>query len=102
MLITFEGIDTCGKGTQINLLKQCLEANKIEHIVVREPGTTDVGKDIRKILLTKDMEPETELLLFFAARKEVVEKIIKPALDQDKIVICDRFYHSTLAYQGYG
>lgn len=104
MFITFEGIDGSGKSTQIKLLEQYLTSSHIEYISVREPGGTEFSELIRSILLdsTHSINPISELMLFEAARADLVEKVIKPALEKGKIVITDRFYDSTTAYQGYG
>lgn len=104
LLITFEGIDGSGKTTQIRKLRQMLEAVSIPFEVIREPGGTMIGEKIRSILLDKEhtnMSPETELLLYEAARSQIVCERILPALSAGKTVICDRFYDSTVAYQGY-
>ncbi len=105
MFITFEGIEGSGKSTQINLLAEKLRVLGHYVITTREPGGTEVGTAIRKILLDPDtgtLDSMTELLLFSAARRELVDKVIAPALEAGGIVICDRFADSTLAYQGYG
>jgi len=104
LFITFEGIDGCGKTTQIRRLKSFLIDNNYEVITVREPGGTEISEMIRNILLHSKNQilPISELLLFNSARSILVQEIIKPALEQGKIVICDRFFDSTLAYQGYG
>lgn len=104
MLITFEGIDGCGKTTQIRLLKDYLESNGRKVVTLREPGGTDFSEKIRDLLLhSKDhISPRAELLLFESARAHLVETVIKPALADGAIVLCDRFYDSTTAYQGYG
>ncbi|NLM78817.1 MAG: dTMP kinase [Ruminococcaceae bacterium] len=104
-LITFEGIDGSGKTTQIELLSARLAAEGIPVLLLREPGGTQIGEAIRGILLDKahtSMCIETELLLFAAARAQLVREVIVPELDAGKWVICDRFYDSTIAYQGYG
>lgn len=104
LFITFEGIDGCGKSTQFNMLKEHLENKGINYIVVREPGGTVIGEKIREILLNKkndNMVSRTELLLFEAARAQIVEEKIKPALESGVTVLCDRFFDSSLAYQGY-
>lgn len=104
MFISFEGIDGCGKTTQINLLeKYFIDRNK-KVIKLREPGGTDFSETIREILLNSrhDISPVSELMLFNAARADLINKVIKPELDNGAIVICDRFYDSTTAYQGYG
>lgn len=105
MLITFEGIDCCGKSTQVRLLAERLEESGRNVLSLREPGNTRLSEHIREILLNKEfseMNERTELLLFAASRAQLVSEVILPALDQEKIVICDRFYDSTVAYQGYG
>ncbi len=105
MFITFEGMDGAGKTTQINLLRTHLIEKGYDVVLSREPGGTKVCEKIREILLDKEnmgMNIMCEALLFAASRAEHIEKIIKPALTEGKIVICDRFVHSSLAYQGYG
>lgn len=104
MLITFEGIDGCGKSTQIELLRSYLDRKKYNYSVFREPGGTEISEKIRSLLLheTEEMHPVTELLLFSAARSQLLIEKVKPLLSQDKIVILDRFYDSTTAYQGFG
>lgn len=104
LFITFEGIDGSGKTTQIRKLRQMLESAGIPFEVIREPGGTMIGEKIRSILLDKvntNMSPETELLLYEAARAQIVSECILPALSAGRTVICDRFYDSTVAYQGY-
>lgn len=104
VFITFEGIDGCGKSTQLALLKEELDREGLEYIEVREPGGTVVGEKIRNILLDKKNDSMTrmaELLLFEAARAQITEEVIVPALTRGTHVICDRFYDSTSAYQGY-
>ena len=104
IFITFEGIDGCGKSTQCELLKDYLKDNNKDFIFVREPGGTVIGERIREILLDKkntQMNSRTELLLFEAARAQITEEVIIPALEKGVSVICDRFYDSTTAYQGY-
>ncbi len=103
--ISFEGPEGSGKSTQIRLAKQVLSRLKRKCLVVREPGDTKAGEAIREILLKpryRGLEKETELLLYLAARAEIVVKRILPALQKGWVVICDRFEDSTLAYQGYG
>jgi len=101
LFIVFEGIEGAGKSTQVKLLADYFKKNGKEVITTHEPGGTAFGKQIREILLeTKiDLEPLTEFLLFCSDRKEHVKKLIKPALEQGKIVICDRFIDSLRAYQ---
>lgn len=104
MFITFEGIDGCGKSTQLKLLNEYFLKQNKQTLIIREPGGTKVSEKIREILLSKNLEMTniTELLLFAAARNSLVEKVIKPALKQGIYVLSDRFYDSTTAYQGYG
>ena len=104
MLITFEGIDGCGKTTQIGLLSAHLSELGKDVLTLREPGGTEFSEKIRDLLLhSKDkLSAQSELFLFEAARSDLVEKVIKPALEKGTIVILDRFYDSTTAYQGYG
>ena len=104
MFITFEGIDGAGKSTQIELLKNYFIEQGKEVLAIREPGGLKFSENIRNILLSNDtnINNTTELLLFLSARSELTEKVILPALNEDKIVICDRFYDSTYAYQGFG
>lgn len=104
LLITFEGIDGCGKSTQIDLLKDWLTQSDIPFSVFREPGGTKLSEKIRDLLLnSKDkMDPATELLLFSAARSQLIAEKVKPRLAAGELVILDRFYDSTTAYQGYG
>jgi dTMP kinase len=102
IFISFEGIDGAGKSTQIALLRGELERRGIAALLTREPGGTRLSEEIRSLLLRTDMEvcPEAELLLYAAARAQIVREVIKPALNAGKIVLCDRFIHSSLAYQG--
>ncbi len=102
-ILSFEGGEACGKTTQIKLFKEYLDKKGIDYIALREPGGTEVGESIRNILLHQkvDIDYRTEVLLFNAARAQIIEEKIKPALKQGKLVLLDRFYHSTLAYQGY-
>lgn len=104
MLITFEGIDGAGKSTQVKKLRKALTESGREVLTLREPGGTDVAEKIREILLESKNEitPIGELLLFSASRAELVQQVISPALAGKKVVIVDRFYDSTTAYQGYG
>src|SRR5690625_1584067 len=97
-LITFEGIDGCGKSTQIALLREYLEKKGIRFSVFREPGGTSLSEQIRTILLHQKgaMNPVTELLLFSAARSQLIREKVIPLLDKGDIVILDRFYDSTL------
>lgn len=105
MFISFEGIDFCGKSTQISLLKDFLEKEGKEVKVIREPGGTDISEKIREVLLdveNKNMKMETEILLFSASRSQLVREKIRPYLQQGFYVISDRFHDSSTAYQGYG
>jgi dTMP kinase len=104
LLITFEGIDGCGKSTQIGLLEQWLSENNIRFSLFREPGGTNLSETIRSLLLNSEMgmDPVTELLLFSAARSHLISEKVKPLLEEGRVVILDRFYDSTTAYQGYG
>ena len=101
--ITFEGIDGSGKSTQIQKLAKFLEDNGFDIIITREPGGSIGGEEIRNLLLQGEVDrwsAETEILLFTAARRDHLERIILPALQDGKIVICDRFTDSTRMYQG--
>ena len=103
-LISFEGIDGVGKTTQINLFLEKLKNNGFKNILFREPGGTDFSEKIRNILLdnSNKMSSLSETLLFLAARSDLVRKQIKPNLENNFYVICDRFLDSTLAYQSFG
>lgn len=101
--ITFEGIEGCGKTTQIKLLNEYLKKRGIKTVLTREPGGTLIGDEIRKTLLdanNKKMHPVTELLLYSASRRQHLEELIKPAIAEGKFVLCDRYSDSTTAYQG--
>jgi dTMP kinase len=102
--ITFEGSEGCGKSTQSRLLYQYLKREGFDVIYLREPGGTKISERIRKILLDpkNHIEPLSETLLYMIARAELVARVIRPALEKNKIVVCDRFLDSTIAYQGYG
>lgn len=102
MLISFEGTEGCGKSTLIRHLMNQFKANRIDAISTREPGGSPVAEKIRSIILQNEMDPLTELFLYESARAEHFEKIIAPALKAKKIVLCDRFIDSTIAYQGFG
>jgi dTMP kinase len=105
MFIAFEGADGCGKTTQLRFLGDYLESLGIDVLRTREPGGCPVAEQIRKILLDTangDMTAVTETLLYAAARAEHVRQVIGPAVDAGKVVLCDRFVYSSLAYQGYG
>jgi len=103
--LSFEGIEGCGKTTQIAILSEFLSRRSIPFTVTREPGGTAVGEGIRRILLhseTIHLTSAAELLLFYASRSQNIAEKIVPALARDETVICDRFYHASMAYQGYG
>lgn len=103
--ISLEGIDACGKSTIIARLKDYLHDQGWPVVSIREPGSTVISEKIRLILLDAacvGMRPRTEAILYSAARCQLVEEIIEPALEQGQIVLADRFFDSTLAYQGYG
>ena len=104
MLITFEGIDGSGKSTQARLLVEHLRSEGHSPLLVREPGGTALSEQVRTVLLDPalDIDPFAELLLFSAARAQLVTEKIRPALEVGKMVVCDRFYDSTTAYQGAG
>lgn len=105
MFITFEGIDACGKSTQIERIEHILKEKEIDYIVTRQPGGTQIGQPIRNILLNPDhinMIPEAEVLLYMADRIQHLQEVIKPALKEGKVVLCDRYHDATLAYQGGG
>lgn len=104
-LITFEGIDRCGKSAQIDQLITKLEANRVPFTLLREPGGTIIAEKIRDTLLTKEkelMSPITEYFLYSAARAQLVGEKIIPSLEQGYLVLSDRYYDSSTAYQGYG
>ncbi len=102
--IVIEGPDGSGKSTQLQLLAQNMQTSGFAVVTTREPGGTALGERIRQLLLERSFlpEPSTELLLFAAARAELVAKVIAPALAASQNVVCDRFAASTVAYQGYG
>ena len=100
--ITFEGIDGAGKSTHIAWFAEILRQRGIKVLLTREPGGTPLGESLREILLNHPMHPETEAMLMFAARREHVEQVIKPALAQGVWVISDRFSDASFAYQGGG
>lgn len=105
LFISLEGIDGSGKTTQIPLLLEYLRGLGLEPVTVREPGGTRISEKIRELLLdvdNQDMSFRTEAMLYGASRAQLVEEIIKPALNGGKVVVADRFLDSTIAYQGYG
>lgn len=100
VFITLEGGEGSGKSTVIQYMKEKLEEQGYEVIVTREPGGVEVAEDIRKVIFDHKMNPLTEALLFTAARKEHLEHTVIPAIQTGKIVLCDRFVHSSYVYQG--
>jgi len=105
MFITFEGIDLSGKSTQIRLLGEYLRKKKKKTILIREPGGTLISEKIRQIILDRKnskMEYLTEFLLFSASRQQLTKEIIIPSLKKEYFVLCDRYFDSSTAYQGYG
>jgi dTMP kinase len=105
LFITFEGGEGSGKTTQLKALLTHLRSSGREVIETRDPGGTPIGKQVRALLLDRDnarMAPAAELLLYEASRAQLVHEIVRPALQADRIVLCDRFTDSTMAYQGYG
>jgi dTMP kinase len=101
MFVTFEGIDGSGKTTQARLLGEALQSDGLDVVVTREPGGTDLGEGIRELLLGgADVSSWAEAALFAAARAELVEEVIGPALHRGAHVVCDRYLDSSLAYQG--
>lgn len=105
MFITFEGLDFCGKSTQVELLKKYFENRGRVVNIIREPGGVKISENIRNILLDKnnsEMFSETEVLLFAASRSQLVREKIIPLLNKGEIVLSDRFHDSSIAYQGYG
>lgn len=105
MFITFEGLDFSGKSTQAKLLHEYLKKWKIKSILLREPGGTTISEKVREIILDREhieMTPLTEFMLFSASRSQLVSQVIKPHLKKGYVVICDRYYDSSTAYQSYG
>jgi dTMP kinase len=105
LFITFEGGEGCGKSTHSRLLLKKLERQDIPALLTHEPGGTALGDEVRKALKRRrgsPISPQAELFLVAASRAQLVAEVIRPALKLDKVVICDRFTHSTLVYQGYG
>jgi len=103
--ITLEGIDGCGKSTQAKLLYQRLQEKGYQVLLTREPGCTGLAEEIRRVILTpvkEELDPMSEILLYAASRAQHVNGLIRPALESGRVVISERFVHSSLAYQGYG
>jgi dTMP kinase len=103
--LSFEGVDGCGKTTQLERLAERLRASGRDPVLAQEPGGTRVGREIRRVLLdarSADLRPIPELLLYFASRAQNIAEVIRPALEQGRIVLADRFTDATVAYQGYG
>ena len=104
MFITFEGCEGVGKSTQLNLLKDYLKETGQEAVFCREPGGTSIGEQIRKVILNPEnteMAAVTESMLYASSRVQLISQVILPALKEGKIVICDRYLDSSIAYQGY-
>ena len=105
MFVTFEGCEGVGKSTQLRLLKEYLEKTGQRAIYVREPGSTEISEQIRRVILdtaNTAMTDMTEAMLYAASRAQLVREVIKPALERGELVICDRYVDSSVAYQGYG
>ena len=105
LFISLEGSDGAGKSTQIEYVKKFFEQKGITPIMTREPGGTAISEKLREILLDKEnaaMNPVTEMLIYAAARAQIVSELIKPALEAGEVIICDRFVDSSIAYQAYG
>ena len=105
MFITLEGPDGSGKSSQMNPLAEYLRQQGYDVVETREPGGTEIGDQIRQVIMdlkNKSMFPSSEILLFQASRAQLVREIVQPALAENKVVLCDRYADSTLAYQGYG
>lgn len=102
IFITFEGIDGSGKTTQVQLLDDHLKKINKNTVIIREPGGTEMGEKIRNLIIdiNNDMADMTEALLYAASRAQLIEQIIKPSLEEQKIVLCDRFIDSSIVYQG--
>ena len=103
-LVVFEGIDGCGKSTQMRLFSERMLEQGIAYRTWREPGSTRLGEQMRRLLLDRenDVAPISELFGYLMARAQLVHDLLLPALEKDEWVVLDRFYHSTIAYQGYG
>ncbi len=102
MFITFEGVECSGKSLQSRKLLEYLQSKNIPALLVREPGGTPVGEELRNIVLSQDCAPVAELFIMSASRNQLTNNIILPALAEGKVVISDRYFHSSVVYQGYG
>ncbi len=105
LFISVEGSDGSGKSTQLENIKKYYENKGVTILATREPGGTKISEKLRTILLDKantEMSPVTEMMIYAASRAQLVEEVIKPALERGEVVICDRFIDSSIAYQGYG
>jgi len=105
LFITFEGGEGCGKSSQSRLLLKKLEQRDIPVVLTHEPGGTALGNELRRVLKKRRgsfVSPQAELFLLAASRAQLVTEVIRPALKEGKVVLCDRFTHSTMVYQGYG
>jgi dTMP kinase len=105
LFITFEGGEGCGKSTQSRLLLKKLAQQNVPVVLTHEPGGTALGNELRRTLKRKggsSISPQAELFLLAASRAQLVAEVIRPALEEGKVVLCDRFTHSTMVYQGYG
>jgi len=105
MFVTLEGVEGCGKSTQMDLLARRLAERGVPHVCTREPGGTPFGQEVRRILLNPQGPPRAplaELLLYLADRVQDLHQQIRPALAEGKIVLCDRYHDATIAYQGFG
>lgn len=102
--ITFEGPEGAGKSTQVRLLAARLAAGGVPHLLTREPGGTDIGGRLRELVLDarSEMTPMTEFLIYSASRAQLVQEVVRPALERGEVVVCDRYVDSSYAYQGYG
>ena len=105
LFVTLEGPDGCGKSTQAKLLSEWLKVQGYPVLLTREPGGTAIGDQVRQVLMSLEnrrMNPRTEFLLFSASRTQLVHEVIQPQLDKGGVIVSDRFYDSSLAYQGHG